>query len=70
MRVDECLERRFPESKQKAYCLMSIREHLLPEARKRLNESGLGESLELAKVARRTGIVDLQKSAGDTEGSV
>ena len=40
---DEFLERRFPESRRKAYYLMSIHEHLPPQARKQLKEVGLGE---------------------------
>jgi hypothetical protein len=52
---DEFLERRFPESKRKAYYLMSIHEHLPPQARKQLKEVGWTKGLELAKVARRIG---------------
>jgi hypothetical protein len=52
---DEFLERRFPESKRKAYYLMSIHEHLPPQARKELKEVGWAKGLELAKVARRDG---------------
>jgi hypothetical protein len=52
---DEFLERRFPESRRKAYYLMSIHEHLPPQARKELKEVGWTKSLELAKVARRDG---------------
>jgi hypothetical protein len=37
---DEFLERRFPESRRKAYYLMSIHEHLPPRARKELKEVG------------------------------
>jgi len=37
---DEFLERRFPESRRKAYYLMSIHEHLPPQARKELKEVG------------------------------
>ena len=37
---DEFLERRFPESRRKAYYLMSIHEHLPPQARKDLKEVG------------------------------
>jgi hypothetical protein len=40
---DEFLERRFPESRRKAYYLMSIHEHLPPQARKDLEAGGLGE---------------------------
>src|SRR5450755_3260118 len=52
---DEFLERRFPESRRKAYYLMSIHEHLPPQARKDLNKIGWTKGLELAKVARRDG---------------
>jgi hypothetical protein len=50
---DEFLERRFPGSRRKAYYLMSIHEHLPPQARKQLKEVGWAKGLELAKVARR-----------------
>jgi hypothetical protein len=40
---DEFLERRFPESRRKAYYLMSIHEHLPPQARKELKEVGEGD---------------------------
>jgi hypothetical protein len=36
---DEFLERRFPGSRRKAYYLMSIHEHLPPQARKQVKES-------------------------------
>ena len=52
---DEFLEKRFPESRRKAYYLMSIHEHLPPKARKELREVGWTKGLELAKVARRDG---------------
>jgi len=52
---DEFLARRFPESRRKAYYLMSIHEHLPPEARKELKEVGWTKGLELAKVAKRDG---------------
>jgi hypothetical protein len=52
---DDFLERRFPESRRKAYYLMSIHEHLPPQARKELKEVGWTKGLELAKVARRDG---------------
>ena len=52
---DEFLERRFPESRRKAYYLMSIHEHLPPQAKKELKEVGWTKGLELAKVARRDG---------------
>jgi hypothetical protein len=50
---DEFLERRFPESRRKAYYLMSIHEHLPPQARRELKEVGWTKGLELAKIARR-----------------
>ena len=40
---DEFLARRFPESRRKAYYLMSIHEHLPPQARRDLKDSGLDE---------------------------
>jgi hypothetical protein len=52
---DEFLARRFPESRRKAYYLMSIHEHLPPQARKDLRQVGWTKGLELAKVARRDG---------------
>ena len=52
---DEFLERRFPESRRKAYYLMSIHEHLPPQARKELKEVGWTKGRELAKVARAEG---------------
>jgi hypothetical protein len=52
---DEFLERRFPESRRKAYYLMSIHEHLPPQARKSLREVGWTKGTELAKVARAEG---------------
>jgi hypothetical protein len=50
---DDFLERRFPESRRKAYYLMSIHEHLPPEARRHLKDVGWTKGLELAKIARR-----------------
>jgi len=52
---DEFLEMRFPGSRRKAYYLMSIHEHLPPQARKQLKEVGWTKGLELAKLARRGG---------------
>ena len=50
---DEFLARRFSEARRKAYYLMSIHEHLPPEARRELKEVGWTKGLELAKIARR-----------------
>ena len=52
---DEFLEERFPESRRKAYYLMSIHEHLPPQARKQLKEVGWTKGTELAKLARAEG---------------
>jgi len=52
---DDFLERRFPESRRKAYYLMSIHEHLPPQARRELKTVGWTKGLELAKLARRDG---------------
>ena len=52
---DEFLARRFPESRRKAYYLMSIHEHLPPEVRKGLKEVGWTKGVELAKLARKQG---------------
>src|SRR6184192_3732790 len=52
---DELLERRFPESRRKAYYLMSIHEHLPPLARKDLKQVGWTKATELAKLARAEG---------------
>ena len=57
---DEFIERRFCQPKRKAYCLISIHEHLPPPARKQLKEVGWAKGLELAKVARRDGRIALQ----------
>jgi hypothetical protein len=51
---DDFLERRFPESRRKAYYLMSIHEHLPPEAKRELKQVGWSKGLELAKLARRS----------------
>jgi hypothetical protein len=52
---DDFLARRFPESRRKAYYLMSIHEHLPPQARRELKEVGWTKGAELAKLARRDG---------------
>src|SRR4029078_2666819 len=49
---DEFLERRFAESRRKAYYLMSIHEHLPPEVKRELKQVGWSKGLELAKLAR------------------
>jgi len=52
---DEFLERRFPESRRKAYYLMSIHEHLPKPIRHDLRQIGWSKAIELVKVARRDG---------------
>src|SRR3954447_25906724 len=52
---DDFLERRFPESRRKAYHLMSIHEHLPPQVRRELKLVGWTKGIELAKVARSDG---------------
>src|SRR5450756_1835837 len=52
---DEFLARRFPESRRKAYYLMSIHEQLPPQVRKELKQVGWTKGLELAKLARQQG---------------
>ena len=50
---DDYLARRFPESRRKAYYLMSIHEQLPRQVRNELKEVGWSKAAELAKVARR-----------------
>ena len=52
---DDYLTRKFPESRRKAYYLMSIHEQLPKEVRKDLKQVGWSKAAELAKVARRDG---------------
>ena len=50
---DEFLERRFPESRRKAYYLMAIHEHLPKIPKPELKLVGWSKATELVKVARR-----------------
>jgi hypothetical protein len=52
---DEFLEKRFPESRRKAYYLMAIHEHLTRIPKQLLREVGWTKARELVKVARREG---------------
>jgi hypothetical protein len=52
---DEFLEKRFPESRRKAYYLMTIHEHLTRVPKRELREVGWTKARELVKVARRDG---------------
>jgi hypothetical protein len=52
---DEFLEKRFPDSRRKAYYLMTIHEHLTRVPKPLLQEIGWTKARELVKVARRDG---------------
>jgi hypothetical protein len=52
---DEFLERKFPESRRKAYYLMAIHEELPRKIHRDLREVGWTKAIDLAKVARREG---------------
>ena len=52
---DEFLERRFPESRRKAYYLMAIQESLERIPKQQLREVGWSKAAELVKVVRRDG---------------
>ena len=47
------LEKKFPDSRRKAYYLMSIHEHLPKPIRRELKQVGWAKAVELVKVARR-----------------
>src|ERR1700733_5161723 len=50
---DAFLEKRFPESRRKAYYLMAIQENLTKIPTQRLREIGWSKAVEMVKVARR-----------------
>jgi hypothetical protein len=50
---DEFLEKRFPESRRKAYYLMAIHENLTKIPKQRLRQIGWSKAVEIVKVARR-----------------
>src|SRR5438552_8994561 len=52
---DEFLERRFPESRRKAYYLMAIHENLMRVPKQQLREVGWSKAVELVRVARKDG---------------
>jgi len=52
---DDFLEKRFPDSRRKAYYLMTIHEHLTRVPKPQLREIGWTKARELVKVARRDG---------------
>jgi hypothetical protein len=52
---DEFLEKRFPESRRKAYYLMAIQENLTKVPKHQLKAVGWSKAVEMVKVARRDG---------------
>ena len=52
---DEFLEKRFPESRRKAYYLLAIHEHLTRIPKQQLREVGWAKATELVRVVRRDG---------------
>jgi len=52
---DESLERRFPESRRKAYYIMTIHEHLTRISKRDLQQIGWTKARELVRVARADG---------------
>ena len=52
---DDFLEKRFPDSRRKAYYLMAIHENLTRVPKQQLREIGWTKARELVKVARREG---------------
>jgi hypothetical protein len=52
---DEFLQKRFPESRRKAYYLMAIHENLTRIPKQELRQVGWSKAVELIKVARRDG---------------
>jgi len=52
---DEFLERRFPESRRKAYYIMTIHEHLTRISKRDLQQIGWTKARELVRVARADG---------------
>jgi hypothetical protein len=52
---DDFLEKRFPDSRRKAYYLMAIHENLTKVPKQQLREVGWSKAVELVKVARRDG---------------
>jgi len=52
---DEFLEKRFPESRRKAYYLMAIHENLTKIPKQQLKEMGWSKAAEMVKVVRRDG---------------
>src|SRR5271157_5722747 len=53
---DDFLEKRFRDSRRKAYYLLAIHEHLTRVPKQQLREIGWTKGRELVKVARRDGV--------------
>src|SRR5215472_9268726 len=53
---EEFLEAKFPDSRRKAYYLMSIHDHLRQIPTEEIENLGWSKALELAKVARSQGL--------------
>ena len=66
---DEFLEKRFPESRRKAYYLMAIHEKLTRIPKQQLREVGWTKARELVKVARREGEVRLCTLGAQSQGA-
>src|ERR1700733_590540 len=56
---NDVLEKRFPESRRKAYYLMSILEHLPPKATKEPQQIGWTKGRELASWRAGTGSISI-----------
>lgn len=71
---DEFLEKRFPDSRRKAYYLMAVHEHLTRIPKQQLRKIGWTKATELAKVARKEGerfeSATWLHSAGPSEGEI
>jgi hypothetical protein len=52
---DEFLERKFPQSRRKAYYLMAVHERLTRVPKKQLEQVGWTKARELVRIARRDG---------------
>ena len=52
---DEFLEKRFPESRRKAYYLLAFHDHLMRIPKRQLREVGWAKATELVRVVRRDG---------------
>ena len=72
---DEFLEKRFVDSRRKAYYLMTIHEHLTRVPKPQLREMGWTKARELVKVARKDGAEFVcapwvHKARGTAQGTV